>query len=355
MFIKPEIERFAKIKVVGIGGGGGNAINSMIAHQQIQGVEFIAINTDAQALSVSQAPQIIQIGEELTKGLGSGGNPEVGRKAAEETAEKLKNAISGADMVFITGGMGGGTCTGAAPVIAAIAKSLGSLTVGVVTKPFPFEGSRRGAQADEGVAALREKVDALITIPNMRILDVVDKKMPILDAFRVADSVLGQAVQGISDLITLPGLINVDFADVRTIMSSAGSALMGIGYSAGENRAVEAAKNAISSPLLEVSIEGATGVLINISGGKDLGMHEAAEAAKLITSAADPNANIIFGAVIDETLTDQIKITVIATGFSMGTAKIIKEAAREVEKESEEGRGLEDDRFEIPTFIRQRS
>ena len=205
------------------------------------------------------------------------------------------------------------------------------------------------------MAALREKVDALITIPNMRILDVVDKKMPILDAFRVADSVLGQAVQGISDLITLPGLINVDFADVRTIMSSAGSALMGIGYSAGENRAIEAAKNAISSPLLEVSIEGATGVLINISGGKDLGMHEAAEAAKLIASAADPNANIIFGAVIDETLTDQIKITVIATGFSMGTAKIIKEAAREVEKESEEGRGLEDDRFEIPTFIRQRS
>lgn len=354
MLIKPEIERFAKIKVVGIGGGGGNVLNSMIMSAQIQGVEFIAINTDAQALSVNQAPLKVQIGEELTKGLGSGGNPEIGRKAAEESAEKTRESLEGADMVFITGGMGGGTCTGGAPVIAGVAKGLGALTVGVVTRPFSFEGAKRASQAEEGILNLQDKVDALITIPNQRLLDIVDKKMSILEAFRVADAVLGQAVQGISDLITLPGLINVDFADVRTVMSNAGSALMGIGHASGENRAVTAAKNATVSPLLEVSIDGATGVLINILGGKDLTMHEVDEAARLISEAADAQANIIFGATIDENLTDQIKVTVIATGFSMGATKAINKAAGEAEKENSEGEGSEDDRYEIPTFIRQR-
>lgn len=354
MLIKPEIKSFAKIKVVGVGGGGGNALNSMISLQQIQGVEFIAVNTDAQALSISQSPTKIQIGEKLTKGLGSGGNPEIGKKAAEESSEKLNNILAEADMIFVTGGMGGGTCTGGAEVVAGIAKSLGALTVGVVTRPFAFEGAKRSAQAEEGVAKLQEKVDALITIPNQRLLDIADKKMSILEAFKVADSVLGQAVQGISDLITLPGLINVDFADVRSIMNNAGSALMGIGHASGENRAVAAAQNAISSPLLDVSIDGATGVLINIIGGKELTMHEIDEAARLISEAADPEANIIFGAAIDEKYTDQMKVMVIATGFSMGAAKAINKAVKEVEKGKEREENSQDDRFEIPAFIRQR-
>lgn len=315
MLIKPDLARFAKIKVIGVGGGGCNAINSMISQQQIQGVDFIGVNCDAQALITCQAPVKVQIGEKLTKGLGAGSDPEIGRMAAEESKEKLKEVLMEADMVFITAGMGGGTGTGASPIISEIAKEIGALTVAVVTKPFVFEGTRRMISAEGGVSSLKEKVDALIVIPNQRLLDVVDKKMTLVEAFKVADSVLGHGVQGISDLITLPGLINVDFADVKSIMVNAGSALMGIGMGAGENRATTAARTAISSPLLEVSIEGAKGVLFNITGGNDLTMSEVDEAAKIISQAADPDANIIFGAVIDETMVDQVKITVIATGF----------------------------------------
>lgn len=315
MLIKPEISRFAKIKVVGIGGGGCNALNSMIAISQIQGVDFIGVNCDAQALLTCQAPTKIQIGENITRGLGAGGNPDIGREAAEESKEKIKEVLTDADMIFLTCGEGGGTGTGASPVIAEVGKSLGALTVAVVTKPFVFEGTRRMVVAEEGVANLKDTVDTLIVIPNQRILEVVDKKMTLLEAFHVADSVLGQGVQGISDLITMPGLINVDFADVRTIMTNAGSALMGIGTGVGENRAVMAARTAIASPLLEISIDGAKGVLFNITGGPDLTMNEVDEAAKLISSAVDADANIIFGATIDEQMVDQVKIAVIATGF----------------------------------------
>jgi cell division protein FtsZ len=315
MLIKPDIARFAKIKVIGIGGGGCNAINSMISSSQIAGVDFIGVNTDAQALMTCQASAKIQIGEDLTKGLGAGGNPEMGRQAAEESKEKIKEMLVETDMVFITCGEGGGTGTGAAPIVAQVAKEMGALTVAVVTKPFSFEGSRRMMAAEEGIINLKEKVDTLIVIPNQRILDVVDKKMTLIESFRIVDSVLGQGVAGISDLITLPGLINVDFADVRTIMSSAGSALMGIGTGVGENRAASAARMAISSPLLEISVEGAKGVLFNITGGNDLTMNEVDEASKLIASSVDPDANIIFGATIDEQMVDQVKITVIATGF----------------------------------------
>ncbi len=315
MLIKPEVHPFAKIKVVGLGGGGCNALNSMISFQQIQGVEFVGVNTDAQALLTCQAPNKIQIGENLTKGLGSGANPEIGKQAAEESSEKLNEMLRDADMVFITAGMGGGTGTGSAPIVASVAKTLGALTVAVVTKPFHFEGTRRMVYAEEGIDQLRDKVDTLIVIPNQRLLDVVDKKASFLEAFRVADSVLSQGVQGISDLIVMPGLINVDFADVKTIMTDAGSALMGIGTGSGENRAQTAARLAISSPLLEVSIDGARGVLFNVVGGSDLTMTEVDEAAKIIAQAADADANIIFGAAIDENLVDQVKITVIATGF----------------------------------------
>lgn len=315
MLIKPDVQRFAKIKVVGLGGGGSNALNSMISLQQIQGVEFIAVNTDAQALLGNQAPTKVQIGEVLTRGLGSGGNPSIGRQAAEESSTKLQEVLEGADMVFLTAGMGGGTGTGAIPVAAAISKQIGALTVAVVTKPFGFEGSRRMISAEEGLEELKDKVDALIVIPNQRLLEVVDKNMTLSEAFKLADSVLGQGVQGISDLITMPGLINVDFADVRTIMTNAGSALMGIGQAGGENRAATAARMAIASPLLEVSIEGAKGVLFNIVGGPDLGMNEVNEAAQIIAQAAEPDANIIFGATIKDELVDMVKITVIATGF----------------------------------------
>ncbi len=300
---------------MGIGGGGGNALNSMISQSSIQGVDFIAVNTDAQALLLNQAATKVQIGEEFTKGLGSGGNPEVGGQAAEESFEKLKDILEGTDMVFLTAGMGGGTGTGATPVIARAAKEVGALTVAVVTKPFTFEGTRRQVSAEEGIELLKDKVDTLIVIPNQRILDVVDKKLSLLEAFKVADSVLTQGVQGISDLITMPGLINVDFADVRTIMQNAGSSLMGIGTGVGENRAQAAARSAIASPLLEITMEGARGVLFNVIGGPDLTMNEVDEAAKIIASAADSDANIIFGATIDETMRDQMKITVIATGF----------------------------------------
>lgn len=315
MLIKPDIARFAKIKVVGIGGGGCNALNSMISVTQIQGVDFIGINTDAQALLTNLSTTKIQIGENLTRGLGSGGNPDIGKQAAEESREKIKDHLIDSDMIFLTCGEGGGTGTGATPIVAQLAKEIGALTVAVVTKPFAFEGTRRMVQAEEGISQLKEKVDTLIVIPNQRLLDVIDKKLTLIEAFKVADSVLGQGVQGISDLITTPGLINVDFADVRTIMTNSGSALMGIGTGSGENRAATAARLAISSPLLEISIDGAKGVLFNIIGGKDLTMTEVDEAAKMISQAVDPDANIIFGATIDEQLVDQIKITVIATGF----------------------------------------
>ena len=310
-----EMEQFASIKVVGIGGGGSNAVNRMIA-AGLQGVDFCAVNTDAQALYLANAGTKLQIGEQLTKGLGAGANPEIGRKAAEESIEKVEAMLKGADMVFITAGMGGGTGTGAAPIIAEIAQKLGPLTVGVVTKPFTFEGKKRKQQAEEGIAALRDKVDTLITIPNDRLLQVVEKKTPILEAFRVADDVLRQGVQGISDLIAVPGLINLDFADVRTIMAETGPALMGVGQGSGENRTMEAAKAATSSPLLETSIEGARGILINVTGGTDLGLYEVNEAAEIVAGHADPDANIIFGAVIDENFQDHVRVTVIATGFS---------------------------------------
>ncbi len=315
MLIKPDIARFAKIKVVGIGGGGCNAINSMVTVNQINGVDFLGMNTDAQALLMCQSTTKIQIGENLTRGLGAGGNPEIGRQAAEESREKIKEHLRDTDMVFLTCGEGGGTGTGATPIVAEIAKELGALTVAVVTKPFHFEGTRRMVNAEEGIADLKDKVDTLIVIPNQRLLEIIDKKMTLLEAFRVTDSVRGQGVQGISDLITMPGLINVDFADVRTIMTSAGSSLMGIGTGVGENRAATAARTATASPLLEVSIEGAKGVLFNITGGPDLTMAEVDEAAKQIASAVDADANIIFGATINEQLVDQVKITVIATGF----------------------------------------
>jgi cell division protein FtsZ len=315
MFIKPDVHRFAKIKVLGLGGGGGNALASMIQLQQIQGVEFVAVNTDSQALLKNPAEHKIQIGNEVTRGLGAGANPEKGRQAAEESSEEIKKTMSDSDMVFLTAGMGGGTGTGSIGVVASVAKELGALTVAVVTKPFVFEGARRMAVAEEGIEDLKGKVDALIVIPNQRILDVVGRDTSILDAFKVVDSVLGQGVQGISDLITMPGLINVDFADVRTIMTNAGSALMGIGQGKGENKAVQAAKSAISSPLLELSIEGAKGILFNIVGGPDMSMLEVDEAAKIISQTADQDANIIFGASIDEKMTDHVKITVVATGF----------------------------------------
>lgn len=313
--VKPDINAVAKIKVMGVGGGGNNAVSSMVTTGKIRGVEFVAVNTDAQALLANPAEVKLQIGENLTKGLGSGADPEIGRQAAEESREKIKEMLVDTDMVFITAGMGGGTGTGAAPIVAEVAKESGALTVAVVTKPFAFEGIRRMTVAEEGIESLKEKVDTLIVIPNQKLLDVVDKKMTLQEAFRVADSVLGQGVQGISDLITVPGLINVDFADVRAIMTDAGTALMGVGLGTGENRAQMAARTAISSPLLEVKIDGARGILFNITGGADLTMAEVSEAAEMISQHADPDANIIFGSTIDEAMGDQVKISVIATGF----------------------------------------
>jgi len=315
MQIKPEIERFANIRVVGVGGAGCNVINSMIESQQISGVEFIAVNTDAQALSINKAFIKLPIGQSLTGGLGAGSDPELGRKAAEEDAELIQSNLEGSDMVFITAGMGGGTGTGAAPVIARIARELGALTIGVVTKPFAFEGVRRMVNAEKGIEELSREVDALISIPNQRLLEITDEKMPVLEAFKLSDSVLNQGVQGISDLIVMPGLINVDFADVKTVMKNAGTALMGIGIGTGDDRAEVAAKAAITSPLLDISIDGATGILFNIIGGNDMSMGEVDQAAKIIIEAASPEANIIFGTTIDESMSDQIRITVIATGF----------------------------------------
>jgi len=313
--VKPDLNSVAKIKVIGIGGGGNNAVASMVTTGKIKGVEFVAINTDSQALLNNPASVKIQIGENLTKGLGSGADPDVGSQAAQESREKIKELLMDTDMVFITAGMGGGTGTGGAPIIAELAKEAGALTVAVVTKPFAFEGIRRMSVAEDGIEELKGKVDTLIVIPNQKLMDVVDKKMTLQEAFRVADSVLGQGVQGISDLITVSGLINVDFADVRAIMTDAGTALMGVGMGTGENRAQMAARTAISSPLLEVKIDGARGILFNITGGPSLTMNEVSEAADMISTHADPDANIIFGATIDEAMGDQIKISVIATGF----------------------------------------
>ncbi len=313
-----QVEGFAQIRVIGVGGGGSNAVNRMIQAQML-GIEFIAVNTDAQALLLAETPHRIRIGDKLTRGLGAGGNPAIGAKAAEESSEELYEAIKGSDMVFITAGMGGGTGTGASPVVAQIAKDAGALSVGVVTKPFSFEGTKRRQAAEEGIAALRQHVDTLITVPNDRLLQVADKKMPLSEAFRLADDVLRQGIQGISDLITVPGLINLDFADVKTIMSDAGSALMAIGEGSGDTRAVDAARQAIASPLLDIDISGARGVLFNITGGMDLTLHEVNEAADIISKAAHPEANIIFGAVQDPIYDGRIKITVIATGFENRT------------------------------------
>ncbi len=342
-----DLDQYASIKVIGVGGGGNNAVNRMIT-AGLKGVEFIAVNTDAQALNLSQSPNKIQIGAKLTKGLGAGANPEIGKKAAEESREEIQEALKGADMVFVTAGMGGGTGTGAAPIVAEVAKELGALTVGVVTKPFTFEGRKRMSQAESGIQQLKEKVDTLITIPNDRLLQVIDKHTSIVEAFRIADDVLRQGVQGISDLIAVPGLINLDFADVKTIMKDTGSALMGIGSATGEGRAVEAARAAISSPLLETSIEGARGVLLNITGGSSLGLFEVNEAAEIISQAADPEAYIIFGAVIDEKMNEEVRVTVIATGFEQRSSK------KELKSELDIKPFANHDELDIPAFLRRR-
>ncbi len=313
--IKPEIETFAKIKVIGVGGSGGAAINRMVK-AKIRGVEFIVANTDVQALHYSEAPVKLHIGKTVTRGLGAGMDPETGRRAAEESQNEIRDVLKGADMVFVTCGLGGGTGTGAAPIVAQLARDQGALTVAVVTKPFSFEGAQRRGIAERGLEELEDKVDTLITIPNDRLLQIIDKKTSLIDAFMTCDEVLKNGVQGISELITIPGLINVDFADVKAIMKEAGSAMMGLGEASGEKRAEEAAKAAISSPLLEMSIDGARGILFTVTGGNNLGMHEVAEAAKIITGSADPDAKVIFGAVINESMKDALKITVIATGFS---------------------------------------
>lgn len=365
--------RIATIKVIGVGGGGNNAVNRMIEHG-VQGVDFIAVNTDAQALNLSKADTKIQIGEKLTRGLGAGANPEIGKKAAEESREQIEDVIQGADMVFVTAGKGGGTGTGAAPTIAKIAKETGALTVGVVTRPFSFEGIRRRKQAETGIAALKDEVDTLIVIPNDRLLEIVDKSTPMLEAFREADNVLRQGVQGISDLISNPGVINVDFADVKTIMYDKGSALMGIGVATGEERAIEAAKKAISSPLLETSIDGAKGILMNISGGPSLSLFEAQAAANLVMETADDDVNVIFGNVINENLTEEVIVTVIATGFEESSqseqetetvAQPKKEQTEQAptkseskssnaEAKEEEYFDHEEDDLDFPTFLRNR-
>lgn len=334
MLIKPRAGQAARIKVVGIGGGGGNALSFMVEEGGINGVEFISVNTDAQALLNNKATIKIQIGENLTKGLGSGGDPEVGRQAAEESKERLKEELSGADMIFLACGEGGGTGTGSTPVIAEIAKESGALTIAVVTKPFEFEGTKRKFSADEGIMRLKEKVDTLIVVPNQRILNIIDKKTPILEAFKKIDAVLHQGVKGIAELITTPGLINVDFADIRSIMQGAGTALLGVGIGSGDKRAIAAIKQAISSPLLDVSIEGAKGVLFNVVGGPDLTMVEVDEAALIIAKSVDPDADIIFGAVIDDKMLDQIKVTIIATKFDDNRLKLFRfKKTEDVEKE----------------------
>lgn len=388
MLVKPKAGQPAKIKVVGVGGGGGNALTTMILEEDISGVEFIALNTDAQALLKSRADTKIQIGENLTKGLGSGGDPEIGLKAAEESREKIKEALAGADMIFIAAGEGGGTGTGASPIVAEIGRESGALTVAVVTKPFNFEGARRKTAAEDGVDKLKDKVDTLIVIPNQKVLEIIDNKVSMAAAFKKIDSILHQGVKGIAELITTPGLINVDFADVRSVMSNAGTALMGIGVGSGDKRTGIAIKQAISSPLLETSIEGARGVLFNIVGGPDLSMNEVDEAASIISKIVDADADIIFGAVIDEKMMDQVKITVIATKFDEGRLRLMRlknrkggthETGAEEDSDFEESfdvttnqsstqkqnvkneevagdldDDIDDNEFDIPTFLRKK-
>jgi cell division protein FtsZ len=373
-----DIDQVARIKVIGVGGGGNNAVNRMI-EDGVQGVEFIAVNTDAQALKLSKAEIKMQIGATLTRGLGAGANPEVGRNAVEESKKQLQEVLKGADMVFVTAGMGGGTGTGAAPAIAQISRELGALTIGVVTRPFGFEGRKRATNAAAGIDLMREAVDTLIIVPNDRLLQIVDKKTPMIQAFREADNVLRQGVQGISDLIAVPGLINLDFADVKTIMSNQGTALMGIGLAKGKDRAVEAAKKAISSPLLETSIDGAQGVLMNITGGSNLSLYEVQEAADIVSSAADKELNMIFGSIINENYKDEIMITVIATGFTEADLSSGKKTAgssresnarplsqglsrREQSGHEEQTHNNNDrpkqqteDTLDIPTFLRNRN
>lgn len=376
--VKPDTSRLARIKVVSVGGGGGNAIRHMIEEHKIDSVEFIAMNTDAQVLLNNSADTKLQIGEKLTRGLGVGGDPEIGHKAAEESREKIKELLIDSDMVFLTAGMGGGTGSGATPVVAQIAKEVGALTVAIVTKPFAFEGTRRMVVAEEAIENLTGNVDALIVIPNQRLMDVIDRKMTLIDAFKVVDSVLAQGVEGISEIITTPGLINVDFADVRTIMKDAGSALLGIGTGVGENRAQMAARAAISSPLLELSIEGAKGVLFNIAGGQDMTMNEVDEAARIISETADADANIIFGATVNPKLSEQLRITVVATGFDEVRSRLtkmvvqpkpqpepprglvgeIRDEKKELPENKEEqkpdnSRDEWGEKFEIPAFLRQ--
>ncbi|MFC2037007.1 cell division protein FtsZ [Chloroflexota bacterium] len=362
----PEAENFARIKVLGVGGGGSNAVNRMI-EEGLRGVEFVAVNTDAQALMLSNAPTRVRIGDKLTKGLGSGGNPQVGSKAAEESSDDLYEVINEADMVFITAGMGGGTGTGGAPEIARIAKETGALTIGVVTKPFAFEGTKRADVASEGIEKLKDHVDTLIAIPNDRLLEIVDKRASIQEAFRVADDVLRQGIQGISELITVPGLINLDFADVRSIMAEGGAALMAIGHGEGENRAVEAAEQSIASALLDVTIDGARGILFNVTGGPDLALYDVNQAAEIIRETADPDANIIFGAVLDDSMSDKIRITLIATGFDATmqqrppalrsvaeTAPQRRVAPRAVPIDEFPARVLDSGNLDIPSFLRRR-
>ena len=367
-----DMQELTNIKVIGCGGGGSNAVNRMIV-EGLKNVEFIAINTDKQALMLSNANQKIQIGEKLTKGLGAGANPEIGRKAAEESREEITAAIKGANMVFITAGMGGGTGTGAAPIVAEIAKAMDILTVGVVTKPFPFEGKRRMRHAEMGIATLKEKVDTLVIIPNERLLNMADKKTTLLDSFKLADEVLRQGVQAISDLITITGVINADFADIKAVMLNKGLAHMGVGFGKGDTRTQDAVKQAISSPLLETSIDGATDVIINFTGGADLGALEVYDAADVVREAVDPDANIIVGAVIDETLTEEIRITVIATGFESENNKVSMnsvveeskkpqvqevvreepEAAVDVKEPETTSKNFEEDDLDIPVFLRR--
>ena len=371
------LDQNARIKVVGVGGGGNNAVNRMI-EEGLEGVEFIALNTDAQALQYSHAGITMQIGATLTRGLGAGANPEVGKLAVEESRSQIEEALEGADMVFVTAGMGGGTGTGAAPAVARIARELGALTIGIVTRPFTFEGRKRSRNADSGIEAMRNSVDTLIIIPNDRLLGVVDKKTPMLEAFREADNVLRQGVQGISDLIAVPGLINLDFADVKTIMCNQGTALMGIGIAEGEGRAVEAVKQAISSPLLETSIDGAKGVIMNITGGSDLSLFEVQEAADIVTSATDEELNMIFGSIINENLKNKIIVTVIATGFEKQEEPTLQMPTRplkerrtntllerqhkesspqqrqEIIQKDRRRKPLKEDLFEVPTFLRNR-
>lgn len=370
--IKPDIQTFAKIKVIGVGGGGGNAIARMMSCG-IKGVNFVAVNTDVQALHNNKAPEKIHIGKILTKGLGSGMDPEIGSQAAEENKEEIRECIKGTDMVFITYGLGGGTGTGAGHKIAEIAREEGALTVGVVTKPFSFEGAQRRRVAEEGLTELKNKVDTLIVIPNDRLLHIIDKKVSLLNAFGIVDDVLRQAVQGISDLIVYPGIINLDFADIKAVMENAGPAIMGIGRAVGEDRAIEAARAAISSPLLEFSIEGAKGILFNVSGTQDMGMVEIAEAAKIITESADPDAKVIFGAVLDEKAKKgEIKITVIATGFGEGfepnqsqltmeeerkappTIEVEKKKGKKEKKDYKSPLSDDEDEWDIPAFIRKK-